>query len=87
MLSKFEEFTKLCFPLQYFVQNNIAYDPEYVFYDIKVSNFILIFNLFDNVKFKHRRLSMVRNFQLYDLMYECIKCVKSLISDSSSGIA
>ena len=35
------------------MQNNIAYDPEYVFYDIKVSNFILIFNLFDNVKFKH----------------------------------
>ena len=31
------------FPFQYFVQNNIAYDPEYVFYDIKVSSSILIF--------------------------------------------
>ena len=64
---------KLCFPLQYFVQNNIAYDPEYVFYDIKVSNFILIFNLFDKVKFKHYRLSMVRQF------FNCmIKCMKAL---------
>ena len=40
VLSKVVSDDDYVFPFQYFVQNNIAYDPEYVFYDIKVSRSI-----------------------------------------------
>ena len=35
----FMYFSAYCL-LQYFIDNDLSYDPEYVFYDVKVGSFI-----------------------------------------------
>ncbi len=39
-MKAFDLFCTVLILFQYFIENNIPYDPEYVFYDVRVSTFV-----------------------------------------------